>query len=95
MNITELKEFIKNSEYIDTPHFQYDSCGNKEQTVIYKNVGKLYEIYYNEDVSCEHYEKGKGWIKGEYKPILVERVSRMVEEISYIHVEESQQIDTI
>lgn len=46
MNLEQLKEWLKEAKYIDTPDSSIDGCGNREDTRIFEKGGQLYSIEY-------------------------------------------------
>jgi len=49
MNKEEISQWIKEAEYIVTSFFEYDECGNKEETRIYEKDGQLYSLDFCDD----------------------------------------------
>lgn len=78
MNIVELTEWKKNSQFIDSTDIDIDSSGNESWGEIYLNNGKYYQLNFMNGAQCSHYIPGRGVIHGLYVPQEVKKISKMV-----------------
>jgi hypothetical protein len=89
MTEQEMKEWIKNAEWVDTQYEPTDSCGNEERTDIYR-VGDDPQLWAvdscNDHITPTYGDKG--WDYTNYQPRKVIRTSRMVEIIEYEGIDE-------
>jgi hypothetical protein len=88
MNVHELADWLKNSEFVDCDA-EVDGCGNRLETRIYLKDGKYYRLEYCNGYPCEKWGE-KGYIHGEYEPIEVFKKEVEVIETFYFTKEEME-----
>ena len=83
MNKIELIEWTKSAEYVTCSFFEYDKCGNKECSHVYKKDNKFYQIHYLNDEPLPVWLEGQGYVYDEFELEPVQRVVQMVEKVTY------------
>jgi len=84
MNKKEAIEFIRNSTYVDSEVEYMDGGMNEYERRIIENRGELYEVNFCNGHLTEVYIDRKGYLKGVYEILPVEKVVKMIEKTSYI-----------
>lgn len=89
MTLQEVKDWCKGTRVVDYEDDSYDDNGNHYVTKIYSKDGKLWRLSFSNDHPYERYERGRGYVRGEYvDPVEVVKKTRVVTETYYESKEE-------
>lgn len=91
MTLQELKEWCKGTRVVDYENDSYDDNGNHYETKIYEKDGKLWRLEFSNGHPYERYERGIGYVRGDYTgPVEVFKKTRTVVE-TYYETKEDQE----
>lgn len=74
MNLTELKDWIKSSKFVESSGYESDS--NWYETTIYEREEQFFSLGYCNGHPSEKWD-GKGFIRDVYEPKIVRKASWM------------------
>jgi hypothetical protein len=89
MTLQEIREWMKDKKRVDS-HYEHDSNGNCEGYDIFEHEGALWQVNFCNEYPSEVWGE-KGYIRGLYEPVKVKKNVRMVEDVTYVPVKESQE----
>jgi hypothetical protein len=92
MTLQEVKDWMKGTPIETWEHDSYDDNGNHYETRIYRKDGKFWRLEFSNEHPYEHYERERGYVRGEYVgPVEVVKKTRVVTETYYESKEEEEQ----